>query len=139
MKQLIKIFLALMLFSVSVVSFADWWWNSTPDVYLCQWNECSLEQWALIAKDTIDTIENDRSLSVYITDIIQYLATFLSLIWVIIIIYAWFTILVSGWDEEKLKSARRMILYAIIWIVLIWLAHAIMLWFIEVLNKEPGP
>ena len=61
---------------------------------------------------------------------IQYLLTFLSIIAVIMIIWAWFNILTAGWDEEKVKKWKTTIIQAIIWLVVIWIAYAIVNWYI---------
>jgi len=136
MKLLLKIFLIFTLLFMWTATMASWWGNATPNVYLCQWNTCSLEQWAIIAKDTIQTIETGRSFSEYVIDVIRYLVTFLTLIWVIITIYAWFVILTSWWDEEKLKNARKVVFYVILGIALIWFAYWIVWWIVSLLNQD---
>lgn len=136
MKKILKLLLTCVLFSTSIFATANWWGNENPEVYIGQWEDYGLEVWADLARDTINTIEKERSFSEYIIDIIQYLTTFLTLIWVILVIYAWFTILISWGDEEKLKNARKLIFYVVIWITLIWLAFSIMKWFVSILNGD---
>jgi hypothetical protein len=56
---------------------------------------------------------------------VAYLLSFLAIIAVIIIIYAWFNILTAAWEEEKVKNSKKMIMYAIIWLAVIYLAWPI--------------
>ena len=62
--------------------------------------------------------------------IFTFFNTFLSIICVILVIYAGWLILISGGDEEKIKKAKNIILYIIIgFIILVW-SHAIFNFFI---------
>ncbi len=139
MNNFLKCFAIGALFFLMISNSFAIWPNPNPVVDVCQWWNCNLEWWAAIAKDSLEGINNEKSLSEYVIDIIRNLAEFLTLIWVIVIIYSWFTILVSWGDEEKLKSARRMILYVVLWILLIWLAYAIMDFIISILTNPDTP
>jgi hypothetical protein len=54
---------------------------------------------------------------------------FIWLIVVILIIYAWFMVLTSVWDEEKLKKAKSIIMYIAIWLFIL-VANYLILTFI---------
>jgi len=109
--------------------FADFWsdtFNNSNDnsIPYCQEGECWIEQWIKDLKN-IQDIETDRKASVYIQDIVINVLWYLYLIWVILIIYAWFLILTSTWDEEKIKKWKNIIIFTVIWIIVIYLASPI--------------
>lgn len=54
-----------------------------------------------------------------IAHFIQYFTWFIWVIVMILIIYTWFNILTSHWDETKVKKAKSTIRYIIIWILII--------------------
>jgi len=115
--------------------FDDIIWNSQPQVQYCddEW-ECWLLEWIDLAKGAINDIETERSLSEYIQDLVQYVLTFVTIIAVIYIIYAWFRLMVDpGDDSEKVKRTKNIILYVIVGIIIIWLAWPITLWLFELL------
>lgn len=56
--------------------------------------------------------------------------TFLSVICVILIIYAGWLVLISGGEEEKLKKAKNTILYIVIGFIVLVTSHAIFRFFI---------
>jgi hypothetical protein len=56
--------------------------------------------------------------------------SFLGLIAVIYIIYGGFLIFSSAGDEEKVGKGKKLIIYALIGIVVIFLAYSIVAWFI---------
>lgn len=98
-------------------------WTVIP---YCQWDSCSLS-WGidLIKKADIKGLQTDVKFSVFIQDIVIYLLWFVSLIAVIYIIWAWFRVLTSWWDEEELKKAKKTIIYVIVWILIMWFAWTI--------------
>ena len=139
MKYIIKslIFLIMMLFPNIV--WADFFGGGSGwSDYICRWDECSIEQWITQTFDTLNNVEQERPLSVFVIDIVLYVLTFLGLVWIVIIIYAWFNILISGWDEEKVKPSRKTIVYVLIGLVIIFLAYSIVLFLIkEILFAPP--
>lgn len=58
-----------------------------------------------------------------INPLIQILETAAAFFFVIIAIYAFFRIITSAWDEEKAKTWKMTVLYAIIWFIVIKLAR----------------
>ncbi len=138
MKILRYVFVLLCIFGLSL-SPASWAWfgvdDGAPAVRYCNdGEECGLEAGIDAIQDTLGGIENDRSASEYIQDVIRYLLTFISIIAVIYIIYAGFQILIWSGDEEKLKKSRQTIVYVIIGIVVIWLSWPITRFILSVLN-----
>jgi type IV secretory pathway VirB2 component (pilin) len=57
--------------------------------------------------------------------VIRYLMSFISIIAVIYIIYAGFSVMIGGGDEEKVKKAKNIILYVVVGILIMWLAYGI--------------
>jgi len=102
-----------------------WIWNK---------NDCNLKTWIEKTKNSLSWVENTRTFSEYIQSIIIYILKFLSLIAVIYIIYAWFIVLTWLWEEEKLKTAKKTIVYVIAWLLIIWSAYSIVILIINILN-----
>ncbi len=107
--------------------------NGTVSPY-CDNNDCGLQQGIDTIRWSVDGLVVDRSLSEYVQDVVVYLLGFLSIIAVIYIIYAGFTLLTSGWDEEKLTSTKKTVLYVVIGLAIIWLAGPITNFVFGVLN-----
>lgn len=108
--------------------------GAAPTVRYCQGDECGLQEWTEIIKNSLSDIETERTASEYIQDIVAYLLTFLALIAVIYIIYAGFNILIWNGDEEKLKKSRQTIVYVLLWLIVIFLAWPITLFILNILN-----
>ena len=100
------------------ISIGWWWTNSVP---YCDWWDCWLEKW-VEAVQWVDAVVTDISASVYIQNVVEYILWFLMLMCVLIIIYAWFVLMFWIGDEEKAKKTKLIITYAIIWLVIIYLA-----------------
>jgi len=122
----ILLFFIFFIFSFSYFSvWADIFKSNNKDVIYCRGNECSLEKWVKQVRDTIDDVDKNRSASQYIQDIVKYLLTFVTIIAIIYVIYAWFKILISSWDEEVNKKSKSIIISVALWIVVMWLAYSI--------------
>ena len=131
-KIILLLFLLFGSFEISRASIFD---TSTPWVKYCQdTDECWLGAWIKQIKG-INDIETTRSASEYIQDIVRYLLTFITIVAVIYIIYAWFNIVTWAWDEEKNKKSKNIIIYVIIWIVIIYLAAPIIGFVLEMFNN----
>ena len=121
-------FFILLLFSFNT-SFAcdDFFclWNTPDEIQYCKWTDCSLSGWIQQVWTNLNWIETTRTFSQYIQDIVAYLIGFLFFIALIYVLYAWFKILVSSWEEEEIKKSKSIISYVIIWIVIIFLAYSI--------------
>ena len=66
--------------------------------------------------------------------VIKYLAGFLYFVGVVLAVYAGFLILISWWDEEKVKKWKNIIIYVAIGLVIIFLAANIVEFIIGILN-----
>lgn len=129
------------IFSLSIFSFFhDSFWDldiftdSNEIIYCKNSDDCSLEKWTQIVKNWINDIEKNRQASVYIQDVVKYLLTFITIIAVIYIIYAWFKVLTSAWNDDEVKKSKTTIVSVLIWIVIIWLAYSIVRWILLVIN-----
>ncbi len=71
------------------------------------------------------------TLDVMIMNLIAWILTFLGIIAVIIFIVAWFMIMTAGWDDDKVKKGKTWMINAIIWIVVIFIAHSIVQWILS--------
>ena len=126
MKFIISLFtLILCFFSTTLFAFGESFWTQSSEVIYCQWDSCGLEKWIELVKVWVDDIETTATASDYLQGVVKYLLWFISLIAVLFIIYSWFRILVSSWDEEIIKTAKNRIIYVIVWILIIRFAWAI--------------
>jgi hypothetical protein len=64
-------------------------------------------------------------------DIINWMNSFLWIIIIIMIIYVWTKVLLSGWEEEKLTSAKKSIMYIFIWLFIIMTNYLILIFFFD--------
>jgi hypothetical protein len=140
MKKVLIFFLGfILLFSFFSLANADFWsdlFGNNKEIPYCNWDDCWLEKWANQIKSAgISGIITDWTASAYIQKIIAYLLTFLKVVAVIIIIYAWFNMLTAAWDDEKFKSSKKIITFAIIWLAIIYLAWPITSFVIGIFTK----
>ena len=136
MKYIIKIFIILFIllwFFSNINPTNASVFNIKDKIQYCQWSDCWLKQW-IKAIDGIKDIEKGKKASVYIQEIIVKILNYVALVWVIYIIYAWINLLIWGWDEEKTKKSKQIIMYVIIWIIIIFLAGPILKFVIGILN-----
>ena len=139
---------AILFITLLFVSFGTSFWLSWDDLidvdgpdeipycneYDINWNnKCGLTEGTLEIRDKIDDIETERPLSEYVQDVVTFLLWFVSLVAVLYILYAWFNILISWWDEEKVKNSKMTIIYAWLWIILMWIAYSIVLFIIRII------
>lgn len=60
-----------------------------------------------------------------VIDMVSYFLTFLYLIAFIWVLWSGFQIMTAAWDEEKVKSWKKRILYTAVWLIVIFLAYQI--------------
>jgi hypothetical protein len=65
-----------------------------------------------------------------VVKIINWMNSFVSILTIILIIYAGFLLIISWWDEEKLKKAKSSIIYIIIWLIILVTNYLILTFFI---------
>lgn len=91
-------------------------WTSDTWLFIFQSNNC-------IEK------ANLSNFSKIIIDIINWANSFVLIITLIMIIYAWFQVLISGWKEDKLKNAKKSIIYIFIWLFILVTNYLILTFF----------
>lgn len=137
------------IFILSFFSFSSVFWGdldkyfeaSKPSSPYCKDSEnCGIQKWIEASKQEIEGIVTDgRKFSDYIQDVTAYILWFLYLIGVIMIIYAWFQLIVWTWDDsEKAKKSKTLIVYVIIWVTIIFLAAPIMDFLLNILWVSPS-
>lgn len=110
--------------------------RSSSEVIYCQsWDNCTLNWWIDSVKNNINWIVVDKKLSVYVQDIIVYLMSFVTLIAVIYIIYAWFKVMTAGWDDKAQESAKKTIVSIFIGMLIMWLSYAIVKFIYAVMSN----
>ena len=65
-----------------------------------------------------------------IVNIINWMNSFVWIAVILMIIYAWVQVLLSAGDEEKLKNAKKSILYVAIWLLILVMNYLILTFFI---------
>jgi len=76
--------------------------------------------------DLVGTIDN----------ILGYVIGLFYFIAIIFAVYAWFVILTSAWDEEKVKKGKKIFLYVLAWLILVLLASQIINFVINTLTDN---
>lgn len=136
MKFLVALFACISVFSAFVnESSALSIFKDTSKIIYCQDGECSLEKWTELVKKDINDIEKTRTASQYVQDLVKYLLTFITIIAVLYIIYAWFKILTSAWNDDEVTKSKWTIISVLAWIVIIWLSYSIVTWIIWVVTN----
>ena len=142
LKSILLPFILLLTYSTTFAACDDIWdincSESIPycDEYDSSWNNlCWLDEWVRSIDWEIDALVYDRPLSEYIQDVVTYLLTFITIISVLFIMYAWFNILIWGWDEEKIKKSKNIIIYVLLGIIVMWLAFSIVTFVINAIDR----
>ena len=86
--------------------------------------------WFDITTTNCISTANTEGLTWTIMQIINWMNWFIWIITILLIIYAWFNILFSAWDEEKIKKAKSTILYIAIGLLLLVINYLILTFFI---------
>lgn len=132
-----KIFLFLLSLFLVTFSFQSYaitsLFNNSNEIMYCKSGDCSLEKWTQMVKAGINDIEKNRKASVYIQDVVRYLLTFVTVVAVLYVIYAWFKVLTSAGNEDEVKKSKTTIVSVLIGIVIMWLAYSIVSWILKVI------
>ncbi len=88
--------------------------------------------WVLVynTNNCLDIAEIDWFTKILL-QIINWTNSFVALVVVLMIIYAWVLTLTSGGDEEKLKKAKKSLIYIAIWLFILAANYLILIFFIE--------
>jgi hypothetical protein len=104
-------------------------------VYATYWQvDCNNRTFLWIIQINGNKCATDNDLSWVVGIIAKVINWMNSLVWIaviIIIIYAGVQVLFSNWDEEKLKKAKKSIMYVAIWVAILALNYFIMSFFIK--------
>ncbi|MDD2871208.1 MAG: hypothetical protein PHS49_04410 [Candidatus Gracilibacteria bacterium] len=113
----------ILIFSFSTINYSSAntvFDNSTNQPPYCKPGDvCGIPGGVKQVKD-VKVIVTDRPASQYIQDVAIYLLRFLALTATLIIIYAGFVMLTSLGNEEKVTKSKKMIIYAVIGLVIIY-------------------
>ena len=100
----------------------------------CDSKDC-LKTWVDETKNAVHGLVTDKPLSEYAPEVVLYFLSFMTIIAVIYVIYAGFQILISAGNDENLKKSKNTIIYVAVWLILMWLAYAIVTWIIGLLRN----
>lgn len=128
----IVLFFALMtvtIWGVSAGFLSDLFDGDWAQPYICQDDDCGTDDGIEAVRDALDWSEKDKAASQYIQDIVNYVLTFMAIVWVLYIIYAGFNILTAAGDDEKVSNSKKTITYVVIGLLIMFLAYSI-IWFI---------
>ncbi len=113
---LLSIFVSTSLFlqaSAAEAENAFWVWRITPNLRLG-------------GSDLVFTLDN----------ILGFIIGLFYFVSIVFAIYAWFTILTSGGDEEKVKKWKNILIYVVIWLVVIFLSSQLIRFVISVMSDS---
>ncbi len=139
MKKILKIVILFPLLGISFLPFANagFFEPDTPKAQYCNnEQECWITKSLTDMKPELKDIEKERKFSVYAQDVVIYVLTFISIIWVVYIIFAWVTLMVWGGGDKTMTKTKNMITYVIIGIFIMWLAFPLMKFLINILNAS---
>lgn len=146
MKKIYLLLLTAVSTLIAIIYFADsthaacgWWtlWFGCPTAWqieYCQDGKCTLSWGSDATKIAVGATFSQKTISVYVTDIVKYFLGFVSLVGVVYILYAGAQLMLWGGDEEKVKKARQIIIYVIVWILVMWIAYWIVSIIINAIN-----
>lgn len=133
MKKIATSFLIGILLSltylVSSTSAATCWFqfscNQTDPakIEVCSNGKCTIQGGFDASKNAVKGLMSEKKIEVFVSDTVKYFLTFVSLIAVVYFIYAGFQLMVSGGDEEKAKKTKKIMVYVIAGIILIWVSY----------------
>ena len=119
-KIIIFSLLIISLIMISKISFSACsynWWNIAGSIDSC-----------LSSSSLVDATW-DISIEVWfknkILDWVKNIASFLWLVAIWAIVWGWFMMVISTWEEEKIKKAKDMVKWAIFWFLWIVLASSL--------------
>jgi hypothetical protein len=112
--------------------------STSNSVQLCGSDNCTVKQWALKINHKVTDIERERTFFDYVQSVLWFVVSFIYIIGTIYIIYAWFLLLMWTGDIIASWKAKSNIIYVMVWLVVIYMAHPIMKWLINLLWWKMG-
>ncbi len=109
--------------------------------YSLVWASCDPENdrfWICKVTDTLkwNSSWSDENNFIEILDnIAWYIIGLFYFISVMLWIYAGFIILTSGWEDDRVKKWKNILIYVILWLIIIFLASQIINWVIDTLTE----
>ncbi len=101
-------------------------WNMRPwrvqlEIPITNWLQTDI-----VAKQKeLNSWNSKESLKWFFRILNEWMWMLLMLVLFIAVIYAWYTLLTSVWDSEKMKTGLRMLLYVVFWLVIAILSWAV--------------
>jgi Na+/proline symporter len=94
---------------------------------------CNNKLWGILSSNTVNCVDKAEVtwFAKTILEIINWMNWFVWLVVVIMIIYAGVQVLTSAWDEEKMKKAKKSIIYIAIWLFILMANYLILTFFIK--------
>jgi hypothetical protein len=78
------------------------------------------------------------SLDVVLKNWLTYLVWFLYFIAIAMMIYWAFNIITAGWAEDKVKKGKTILIQAVAWLIVVFIANSIIVWLINGLFGAAG-
>jgi len=132
---LLGFFYNLTLFTIKIkllliILLSTWLWISLGDVSFAGWKmfwidkiDPDLKSWGT------DIVEESQNIVVYIVGLLYFIALVFGL-------WGWFLILTSGWDDDRVKKGKKVIIYMAVGLIVIFLASTLVRWLTEVFTKN---
>ncbi len=138
----IAIFFALVtvtIWGVSAGFLSDLFDGDWAQPYICQNDDCGADNGIAAVSDALEWSEKNKPASQYIQDIVNYVLTFMAIVWVLYIIYAGFNILTAAGDDEKVSNSKKTITYVVIGLLIMFLAYSIIAFIFGIFDEASTP
>ena len=110
--------------------------GDNTELSICEGKECSLKGGVNKTKELVKgQVVTEKSATQLLQDIITYALGFITLIAVIYILWSGFRIMTGNGDSGVMESSKKIIIYVIIGIVMMWLAYPIVAFIINGITK----
>jgi len=95
------------------------------------WTLVTTFYWNIECKDATNCrwSLNVKAWSEMIVNIVEWMNSFILVVVTIIIIYAWWLMVTSGWNEENMEKWKKWLFYALLWIFIVAASYTITIFF----------
>lgn len=100
----------------------------------CSDGKCTIQDGTTAASNAVGNLMSKKTIEVYVAETVKYFLSFTTLIAVVYFVYAGFRLMTSGGDEEQAKKTRKIMIYVVAGIVLIWMSYWLVLIVINTLT-----